>query len=122
MADETTPPPTDCPQRPVRTTTTQDSRPVSQQSASTGTGYKMAKSASNASANTMSSLADQWHSVRSNVDSTTLDETLMHSCADTLVGDDDLHSLTDTLNDPRDLGSDDEFFSEMLPRDMNRQD
>ena len=123
MADETTPPPTDCPQRPVRTTT-QDSRPVSQQSTgtSTGTGYKMAKSASNASANTMSSLADQWHSVRSNVDSTTLDETLMHSCADTLVGDDDLHSLTDTLNDPRDLGSDDEFFSEMLPRDMNRQD
>ena len=121
MADETAT--TDLPQRPLRRNSKDDSasggqlgRPVSQQS-SGQSSYKIAKSASNASANTMSSLADQWHSVRSTADSTTLDETIMHSCADTLVGDDDLHSLTDTLNDPRDLGSDDEFFSEMIPRD-----
>merc|ERR1711981_1097195 len=83
---------------------------------------KLAKSASGTSANTMSSLAEQWHSVRSTAGttlrSTSDDDQTLHSCADTLVGEDDLHSCTDTLNDPRDLGSDDEFFSDqMLPRD-----
>lgn len=84
-------------------------------------GNKLAKSASGASANTMTSLADQWHSVRSTLPrSTTDDDQTLHTCHDdTLVGSDDLHSLSDTLNDPRDLGSDDEFSLEMLPRDRN---
>ena len=99
----------DMPQRPLRRNSKEDCGRIS--------APPLAKSGSAASANTMSSLADQWHSVRS-VKSTTDDETL-HSCADTLVGSDDMHSLADTLNDPRDLGSDDEFFSEMLPRDRN---
>lgn len=118
VADETA---TELPQRPLRSS--KDGTPTGRTSAQSNEMNKLAKSASNASANTMTSLADQWHSVRSTAGSRTAteDETLMHSCADTLVGDDDLHSLTDTLNDPRDLGSDDEFFSEMLPRDMNRQ-
>ena len=82
---------------------------------------KLAKSASGTSANTMSSLAEQFHSAAGTLRSTTEDDQTLHSCADTLVGDDDLHSLTDTLNDPRDLGSDDEFFSDqMLPRDPTR--
>ena len=82
---------------------------------------KLAKSASGTSANTMSSLAEQFHSAAGTLRSTTEDDQTLHSCADTLVGDDDLHSLTDTLNDPRDLGSDDEFFSDqMLPRDSTR--
>ena len=84
-------------------------------------GNKLAKSASGTSANTMSSLAEQFHSAAGTLRSTTEDDQTLHSCADTLVGDDDLHSLTDTLNDPRDLGSDDEFFSDqMLPRDPTR--
>ena len=88
-------------------------------------GNKLSKSASGASANAsmMSSLADQWHSVRSTLggkSATTDDDPTMHSCGDdTLIGDDDLHSLTDTLNDPKDFASDDEFYSEMLPRDRN---
>jgi len=85
---------------------------------------RLAKSASGTSANTMSSLAEQYHSVRSTAGtlrSTSDDDQTLHTCEDTLVGDDDLHSCTDTLNDPRDLGSDDEFLGEytdqMLPHD-----
>ena len=53
---------------------------------------------------------------------TTTDDDTLHTCmdtslADTLVGSEDLHSCADTLNDQ--IGSDDEYFSEMLPRDRN---
>lgn len=73
--------------------------------------------AKSGSAATMSSLADQWHSVRSTLPrSTTDDDQTLHTCADdTLVGSEDLHSISDTLNEG--LGSDDEFSLEMLPRD-----
>lgn len=85
---------------------------------STG-GKGLARSGSGASANTMTSLADQWHSVRSTLPrSTTDDDQTLHTCHDdTLVGSDDLHSMSDTLNEG--LGSDDEFSLEMLPRDRN---
>merc|ERR1712223_1767501 len=84
-------------------------------------GNRFSKSASGTSSNTMSSLAEQFHSVRSTAGtlrSTSDDDQTLHTCEDTLVGDDDLHSCTDTLNAPRDLGSDDEFFTDqMLPHD-----
>merc|ERR1719270_1433275 len=94
------------PQRPLRGRSgSKDGTPVtgrtSQQSMN-----KLTKSASGASANTMTSLADQWHSVRSTAGSRTEDETLMHSCADTLVGDDVYPLVTESLNPPEILGSD----------------
>ena len=130
MADATAEPP-ELPSRPQRSRDasldrTAQPKPPSRtgsRSSSRQGVHKLAKSASGASANAslMSSLVDNWHSVRSTLGrSTTDDDPTMHSCGDdTLVGDDDLHSLTDTLNDPKDLGSDDEFYSEMLPRDRN---
>ena len=66
------------------------------------------------------SMLDQWHSVRSTLNTRNTDEDTLYtaadtSMADTLVGSDELHSVADTLNDH----SDDEYFSEMLPRDRN---
>jgi hypothetical protein len=66
------------------------------------------------------SMLDQWHSVRSEMNTRNTDEDTLYtaadtSMADTLVGSDELHSVADTLNDH----SDDEYFGEMLPRDRN---
>lgn len=137
MADTTTPTPTfelahdqaspTPPPRPLRGNSREISSEKMPEQNLANSPNKLAKSASGTSANTMSSLAEQFHSVRSHAgtirsttedDQTlhscaeTLDQTL-HSCADTLVGEDDLHSLADTLNDH----SDDEFFDQMLPPD-----
>ncbi len=115
MADETAlPAQENVPKRPLRRNSKDASVEVLNKLAKSGSGV----SAGNASM--MSSLAgDHWHSVRS-TRSTTDDDQTLHTCADeTLVDSEDLRSMSDTLNDPRDLGSDDEFSLEMLPRDRN---
>jgi len=121
LADETTPPAISPPSRPERRNSKDvggDSGKLSR-SASGNIKSGPPRPASSASANTVS-VVDQWHSVRST--RTTTDDDTLHTCmdtslADTLVGSEDLHSCADTLNDQ--IGSDDEYFSEMLPRDRN---
>ena len=73
------------------------------------------------SVDNQSSMLDQWHSVRSEMNTRNTDDDTLYtaadtSMADTLVGSDELHSVADTLNDHSD---DDEYFGEMLPRDRN---
>jgi len=118
--DQATPPSRPVRERSSREISSEKLQP-SQNLANDSPVNRLAKSASGTSANTMSSLAEQFHSVRSTAGtlrSTSDDDQTLHTCEDTLVGDDDLHSCTDTLNDPRDLGSDDEFFTDqMLPHD-----
>jgi len=114
VADETTPPtnqerPPSRPSRSRRNSQDPEATGRLSRSGSGRQGAKLAKSGSGSSATTMTSLADQWHSVRSTMPKSTTDD-------DTLVDPDDLHSCADTLNDQP---SDDEFTLEMLPRDRN---